>query len=961
MLTLFGKLHGTCAGRSGVWCLLIFLSFLATVILAQDFRESRKLRLATERLLKNEISKFSDDERRSARYGHILQQIRRPLRYEEQTPGNCDNSVDCDSNDRAPVRPKITYHDAYRLRAVQCTEFDKKTYNGKHINWKPYMRDHLNLCKLYCLASGHKFYAQLKNTVRDGTPCGKDYSKICIQGRCQKRPAGCKTLDGPCKVEKRRKVIGVFNSTKLQIGYNLVATIPAGATDINVEELTKSRSYLALKDHSSETYYLNGHWMISLSKTFQSAGTKLHYKRNGNTRRGGETIKAEGPLEKSLDIMMIYQRDPSTIVYSFFVTKKEYEKLKQKSGTGGQNPYFSDISKTSEQSQVRTTIPGRKTENRRLPFSPNNKHGVDYSTKQQQGDSISFFGQKPAPRRNSGRQGFSYPQRPQPPVGQQRFVQGGKANNGQSGDQQSGSWYGSSWVQFGGDQSNTKQGSDGSTQFSRSQVLNQKVFKPNQFGRGGPGPRNSYGQTSQRLDNSKIRSHQRPGWVNTQRQGSRVPQYQGRQWQNSGRTAGQFYTSDQEDANGRSLQTYIWRTAGFTPCSASCAGGIQSGTVTCIRSNTGETVLIAQCDPKLRPPERRRVCNLQPCPARWAPQEWKDCSKSCGEGVQMRDLMCKQVIDRSGEKVTAMLPIVRCPIHLRPEIVRKCFLKPCPEIPKPKWVMGSWGKCSVECGHGVQKRIAFCKDYENETIDASDCNPTQKPSILKACYLGLCQAAWYSRTYWSQCSKTCGTGIRSRPVVCARVDGGALDQRHCKDKKKPDDSQTCNERHCQGIWMTSEWSKCSTDCGTGLQERVVICMKHISGSFQETHDRHCSIDDKPAVRKACGNNNCMPTWFSTPWTECSVTCGHGVETRRVSCLDGEGAKVGGCKAWERPQQRRACYPKQCPGTERKKPAKVCTDKPPPTNRNYCYVIKRINYCRFEYFKKRCCETCSSER
>lgn len=93
MLTLFGKLHGTCAGRSGVWCLLIFLSFLATVILAQDFRESRKLRLATERLLKNEISKFSDDERRSARYGHILQQIRRPLRYEEQTPGNCDNSV----------------------------------------------------------------------------------------------------------------------------------------------------------------------------------------------------------------------------------------------------------------------------------------------------------------------------------------------------------------------------------------------------------------------------------------------------------------------------------------------------------------------------------------------------------------------------------------------------------------------------------------------------------------------------------------------------------------------------------------------------------------------------------------------------------------------------------------------------------------------------------------------------
>ena len=169
--------------------------------------------------------------------------------------------------------------------------------------------EHLDECRLYCMASGHKFYARLKNHVNIGTPCGKDYSKVCIKGKCQvlefstytirvqmlnfafsfskfiniwlmlcvrdlfelqKRPSGCQSLDGPCLVDERKKILGVFNSTRLNIGkpelelpketlflilifrpqihftigYNLVATIPAGATNITIEELSRSRSYL---------------------------------------------------------------------------------------------------------------------------------------------------------------------------------------------------------------------------------------------------------------------------------------------------------------------------------------------------------------------------------------------------------------------------------------------------------------------------------------------------------------------------------------------------------------------------------------------------------------------------------------------------------------------------------------------------------------------------------------------
>ena len=60
--------------------------------------------------------------------------------------------------------------------------------------------------------------------------------------------------------------------------------------------------------------------------------------------------------------------------------------------------------------------------------------------------------------------------------------------------------------------------------------------------------------------------------------------------------------------------------------------------------------------------------------------------------------MCKQTIDRNGEKVTVMLPVVRCPVQLRPEMIRKCFVRECPELAKPKWIREDWGEvCFTLC------------------------------------------------------------------------------------------------------------------------------------------------------------------------------------------------------------------------------------------------------------------------
>ena len=54
--------------------------------------------------------------------------------------------------------------------------------------------------------------------------------------------------------------------------------------------------------------------------------------------------------------------------------------------------------------------------------------------------------------------------------------------------------------------------------------------------------------------------------------------------------------------------------------------------------------------------------------------------------------MCKQTIDQNGEKVTVMLPVVKCPVHLRPEVIQKCLIRECPKLERPKWIVEDWSE-----------------------------------------------------------------------------------------------------------------------------------------------------------------------------------------------------------------------------------------------------------------------------
>ena len=41
-----------------------------------------------------------------------------------------------------------------------------------------------NQCKLYCRMAGTAIYFKLKDKVIDGTPCNRETTDICVDGKC---------------------------------------------------------------------------------------------------------------------------------------------------------------------------------------------------------------------------------------------------------------------------------------------------------------------------------------------------------------------------------------------------------------------------------------------------------------------------------------------------------------------------------------------------------------------------------------------------------------------------------------------------------------------------------------------------------------------------------------------------------------------------------------------------------
>ncbi|XP_021700693.1 ADAMTS-like protein 1 isoform X1 [Aedes aegypti] len=182
-------------------------------------------------------------------------------------------------------------------------------------------------------------------------------------------------------------------------------------------------------------------------------------------------------------------------------------------------------------------------------------------------------------------------------------------------------------------------------------------------------------------------------------------------------------------------KTYSWREEGYTSCSASCLGGVEELIINCIRDDTGKIVSPFLCSPETKPEARIRTCNDIPCPPRWNYSEFTPCSKSCGFGIQTREVTCIHEVTRGGEN-TMIVPNSMCTTKPQPDR-QYCNIIDCPV----RWEVSEWSKCSKPCGGGIKERRVECKQImaqEHKVERPASMCPSSKPPDKKPCNTKAC-------------------------------------------------------------------------------------------------------------------------------------------------------------------------------------------------------------------------------
>ncbi|KAH9499325.1 A disintegrin and metalloproteinase with thrombospondin motifs 9 [Bulinus truncatus] len=267
-----------------------------------------------------------------------------------------------------------------------------------------------------------------------------------------------------------------------------------------------------------------------------------------------------------------------------------------------------------------------------------------------------------------------------------------------------------------------------------------------------------------------------------------------------------------------------------------CDSGTKYRVVSCTAYNRS-VVDESECT-HLQKPANIDNCFLKPC-GNWRIGEWSDCSVTCGEGLQIRYVVCTFNDQRQDEKL--------CDVNIKPETEIRCNRGTCLShndlsvavitsnkvVGTSHWRVGPWSSCSSTCGSGWERRVVICSD---EKGPSNKCDTQLKPEEFKACYNGTCPV--WKADKWSNCSATdCDAdGIQKRLVVCQLPTGEILAFSYCDPKKKLSEIQSCKAQ-CNvsdniGTLMAGPWSgplvshESLLAVGKGMQTRFVNVSKH---------------------------------------------------------------------------------------------------------------------------------------
>ncbi|XP_047437133.1 ADAMTS-like protein 3 [Mugil cephalus] len=367
---------------------------------------------------------------------------------------------------------------------------------------------------------------------------------------------------------------------------------------------------------------------------------------------------------------------------------------------------------------------------------------------------------------------------------------------------------------------------------------------------------------------------------------------------------------------------YQWRETDFFPCSLTCGGGYQLNSAECTDIRSNQTVAEDHCNSyseNTKPTPKLKECNMDPCPdndgfkevmpydhfhplPHWEQGPWTQCSVSCGEGGGWQDRSV-MCVEEDTQGQFSQVEEWKCTHSPRPVTRQICNTFACPQ-----WVAIEWSQCTVTCGRGLRYRVVLCVNHHGQHIGG--CETSLKPHVKEECLVPIA------------CQKT-------RESVPVEAKMPWLKQAH-----ELEEHYAATENP---TFVPGPWSPCSNTCGPGRQTREVKCQVLLS--FTKTAvdlpEEECG-EDKPHLEKFCNQGPCTKgissglqdpsatlieteeqySWGYGDFTPCSAACASGKQIADVRCVSRKrGEEVGDslCDSFSRPSVMiRICNPDPCP-------------------------------------------------
>lgn len=178
----------------------------------------------------------------------------------------------------------------------------------------------------------------------------------------------------------------------------------------------------------------------------------------------------------------------------------------------------------------------------------------------------------------------------------------------------------------------------------------------------------------------------------------------------------------------------------------------------------------------------------------WLSAPWSRCSNECGDGQQIRRVLCP-----SGGN---------CHVNQKPASSKQCrSFRKC----GAQWVVGTWSQCEGETCHytvpPISSRTVLCvlvhhTGLISSVVEDSRCPARDRPSSTQPCPISTahCRSRWYTGPWKPSCPRDCRQSgdylpaVSLRSVVCIDDRGGLSNT--CTNKNKPAEAVQCSRSHC---------------------------------------------------------------------------------------------------------------------------------------------------------------------